>query len=107
MFSAQLISLLGTGMSTIALGLLAARLAGESAGQVLGTALAIKMVVYVFLAPFFSVLFAGFNRRSLLILLDLVRAGLILVLLLVDSVWQIYLLIFLINCMAAAFTPVF
>ena len=51
MFAAQLVALLGTGLATVALGLLAWQLAGEDAGLVLGTALAIKMIAYVMLAP--------------------------------------------------------
>ena len=51
LFAAQVIALLGTGLLTVALGLLAYDLAGEEAGAVLGTALAIKMVAYVGLAP--------------------------------------------------------
>ncbi len=44
LFAAQAIALLGTGLLTVALALLAYRLAGEDAGAVLGTALAIKMM---------------------------------------------------------------
>ncbi len=44
LFLAQVLSLLGTGLATVALGLLAFELAGAEAGAVLGTALAIKMV---------------------------------------------------------------
>ena len=51
LFSAQVIALLGTGLSTVALGLLAFDLAGDRAGAVLGTAFAIKMMAYVALAP--------------------------------------------------------
>src|SRR3546814_2186534 len=51
LFLAQAVALLGTGLATVALGLLAYELAGEDAGVVLGTALAIKMVAYVGTAP--------------------------------------------------------
>ena len=37
----------GTGIMTVALGLLAFKIAGDKAGTVLGTALAIKMIAYV------------------------------------------------------------
>ncbi|MBA2721577.1 MAG: MFS transporter, partial [Methylibium sp.] len=47
LFLAQVIALLGTGLATVALSLLAFDLAGASAGAVLGTALAIKMVAYI------------------------------------------------------------
>ena len=43
LFAAQIVALLGTGLATVALGLLAWQLAGDNAGAVLGTALAIKM----------------------------------------------------------------
>lgn len=48
---AQVIALLGTGLATVALGLLAYDIAGGEAGAVLGTALAIKMVAYIGVAP--------------------------------------------------------
>ena len=43
--------MLGTGLLTVALGLLAYDLAGAAAGAVLGAAYAIKMVAYVGIAP--------------------------------------------------------
>ena len=51
LFLAQVIALVGTGLATVALGLLAFELAGAEAGAVLGTALAIKMIAYVGVAP--------------------------------------------------------
>lgn len=42
LFLAQVVALLGTGLATVALALLAYDLAGDRAGEVLGTALAIK-----------------------------------------------------------------
>jgi len=48
---AQVIALVGTGLATVALGLLAYDLAGADAGKVLGTALAIKMIAYIGVAP--------------------------------------------------------
>lgn len=44
LFSAQMIALLGTGLLTVALGLLAFDIAGSNAGLVLGLALTVKMV---------------------------------------------------------------
>ncbi|MFX8118254.1 MFS transporter, partial [Acinetobacter baumannii] len=54
LFLAQVIALVGTGLATVALGLLAFDLAGENAGTVLGTALAIKMLAYIGVAPIAS-----------------------------------------------------
>jgi hypothetical protein len=51
LFAAQVIALIGTGMMTVAIGLLAFKVAGDKVGAVLGTALAIKMIAYVGVAP--------------------------------------------------------
>jgi hypothetical protein len=45
------VALIGTGLATVAPALLADDLAGTNAGAVLGTALAIKMVIQIILAP--------------------------------------------------------
>jgi len=42
LFLAQVVALLGTGLATVALSLLAYDLAGDKAGPVLGTAMAIR-----------------------------------------------------------------
>ncbi len=104
---AQVVALLGTGLATIALSLLAYDLAGEDAGLVLGTALAIKMLAYVGVAPIAGAFADRVPRRALLISMDVVRAVIALLLPFVDQVWQIYLLIFLLQASSAAFTPVF
>jgi MFS family permease len=107
LFAAQAVALTGTGLATVALGLLAYELAGESAGAVLGTALAIKMVAYVTLAPLVAALAARLPRRAFLVALDLIRAGVVLMLPFVDQVWQIYVLIFFLQAASAGFTPAF
>ncbi len=107
LFAAQAIALLGTGLATVALGLLAFDLAGQDAGVVLGTALAIKMLAYVGVAPVASALAQSLPRRAVLVGLDLVRAAVALGLPFVNQVWQVYGLIFLLQAASAAFTPTF
>jgi len=107
LFAAQLIALIGTGLLTVALGLLAFRIAGDRAGTVLGTALAIKMVAYVMVAPVAGAFTAQLPRRAFLVATDLVRAAIALLLPFVDQVWQIYVLIFVLQSASAAFTPTF
>jgi MFS family permease len=107
LFAAQVVALVGTGLATVALGLLAWQLAGERAGEVLGTALAIKMVAYVTLAPVAAALAERLPRRAFLVALDLVRACVIAFLPFVDQVWQVYALIFLLQAASAGFTPAF
>ncbi|WP_407566657.1 MFS transporter [Streptomyces sp. 184] len=107
LFAAQAIALLGTGLATVALGLLAYDLAGGNASAVLGTALAVKMVAYVGIAPVVGALADRIPRRALLVAADLVRGAVALALPFVTEVWQIYVLIFLLQSASAAFTPTF
>lgn len=107
LFFAQVVALVGTGLMTVALGLLAYQLAGERAGAVLGTALAIKMVAYVGIAPIAGALASYLPRRPFLIAMDLVRASVAIALPFVTQVWQVYVLIFLLQSASAAFTPTF
>ncbi|WP_423459504.1 MFS transporter [Ottowia sp. VDI28] len=107
LFAAQVIALVGTGLATVALGLLAFDLAGQDAGMVLGTALAIKMAAYVLVAPVATALAQGLPRRTTLVALDLVRGFVALLLPFVSQIWQIYLLIFILQAASAAFTPLF
>lgn len=107
LFSAQIVSLLGTGLMTIALGLLAFDLAGPAAGAVLGTAYVIKMVAYVGLSPVLNAALAHMPRKVVLIGADLLRAAIVLALPFVSEVWQIFVLIFVLQTASASFTPVY
>lgn len=107
LFLAQAIALFGTGLMTVGLALLAYDLAGDDAGFVLGTALAIKMVIYVFVSPIAAGFAARLPRKALLVTLDLVRAATALALPFVDAIWQIFLLIAVLQSASAAFTPTF
>ena len=107
LFAAQVIALIGTGLLTVALSLLAYQLAGDQAGAVLGTALAIKMVAYVGIAPIIGGFTGRLPRRAFLVTMDALRAFVALALPFVDQVWQIYVIIFLLQSASAAFTPTF
>ncbi|WP_404816411.1 MFS transporter [Streptomyces thermolineatus] len=107
LFTAQVVALVGTGLATVALGLLAYDIAGAAAGSVLGTALAIKMVAYVTIAPAIGALADRLPRRTLMVGADATRAAIALLLPFVDQVWQVYVLIFLLQAASAAFTPTF
>jgi MFS family permease len=107
LFGAQVVALAGTGLTTVALTLLAYDLAGDDAGAVVGIALALKMVVYVFGAPVIVGLAARVSRRRLLVALDVLRAGAVVGMLFVTEVWHVYALIVLVNACSAGFTPTF
>lgn len=107
LFSAQAVALLGTGLLTVALGLLAFSIAGRDAGVVLGTALTIKMVAYVAVSPVMTALATRWRRKTVLVSADAVRALVAFSLPWVTEAWQIYVLIFALQAASATFTPVF
>lgn len=107
LFAAQVIALAGTGLLTVALGLLAYDIAGRAAGSVLGTALAIKMIAYVFVAPVMSAVTERLPSKAVLVGADAVRAAVAVLLPVVDQVWHVYVLVFVLQAASATFTPAF
>lgn len=107
LFLAQVVALTGTGLATVALALLAYRLEPAQAAGVLGTALAVKMVAYVFVAPVAAALIVRWPRRSVMIGADALRVVVALGLPFVGEVWQVYLLVFVLQAASATFTPTF
>jgi predicted MFS family arabinose efflux permease len=65
------------------------------------------MIAYVGISPIASAVAERLPRRGFLIGLDLLRAVIVLALPFVDQIWQIYLLIFLLQSASASFTPAF
>ena len=64
LFLAQVIALIGTGLITIALALQAYDIAKGEAAQVLGIALAIKMIAYIGVAPIASAFAERLPRKK-------------------------------------------
>ncbi|MEP2030763.1 MAG: MFS transporter [Paracoccaceae bacterium] len=108
LFAAQICSLLGVGLLTVALSLAAYRIGGATTGgQVLGLILALKMMAYVFLAPLAETLLAGKSRKHAMISLDFGRMILLLPMVFATETWQICTLAFVFFVLAAGFTPLF
>ncbi len=107
LFTAHSTALVGSGVSTIALALLAIEIAPERASIVLGTALAIKMIAYVLVAPFASQMVTYVSPRTGLIVLDVVRAAVVVSMPWIAAEWQIYAAIAVISAASALFTPTF
>ncbi|WP_298588529.1 MFS transporter [uncultured Kocuria sp.] len=107
LFTAQVVALLGTGLLTVALGLLAFDLAGARAGAVLGTALAIKMIAYVGVAPVVNAAVARLPVKPVLVGADVLRAAMALCLPVITEVWQVYAVVFVLQAASATFTPAF
>lgn len=107
LFVAQVTSLLGSGLSSVCLALLAYELADSDASVVLSIAFALKMIAYIVLAPIFAVLSQRWSKKKALIILDLIRAMLFGALPFANQVWHVYVLMFAINACSAAFTPLY
>lgn len=107
LFAAQVVALGGTGLMSVALGLLAYDLAGDAAGAVLAIVYTIKMVAYVGLSPIAQALAARLPRKTVLICADLLRAAAALALPFVSEVWHVYGLVFVLQAASATFTPAY
>jgi MFS family permease len=107
LFTAYAMALVGGGVAVVALTLLAYELAGDEAGGVIGTALAIKAATYVLVAPLAAAATARLSKRAVLIAVDLVRAGAILALPFVTALWQLYAAILVFTAASAVATPTY
>lgn len=107
LFGAQVVALLGTGLLTVALSLLAFEVAPTRPGVVVATALSLKMVAYVLVAPIASAAVARMAPRTVLLGANAARGLVALGLPWVDEVWQIYVLIVVLQSASATFTPAF
>ncbi|MFT4215339.1 MAG: MFS transporter [Microbacterium sp.] len=107
LLAAHLVSLLGTGLSTIAIGLVAVTLAGDDAAAVLGTILGIKMVTYLLLSPWAPTIARLGGARRLMIATDVIRAIAALMLPFVGDLTTTYVLILIIQASSALFTPTY
>src|SRR5215210_5524468 len=108
LFAAQVVSLLGSGVTTVALALFAYELTGgKDATVVVGNALMLRILAFLIFSQPAGVLADRVSRKHLLIAMDLGRFALLALFPLVTQVWQIYLLIFVINALTAGFTPTY
>ena len=108
LFGAQIISLLGSGVTTVGLALFAYQLTGGvSAAAVIGNALMLRILAFLLFSQPAGMIADRVSRKKILIAADLVRFGLLALFPFVTAVWQIYALIFAVNAVTAFFTPTF
>jgi NRE family putative nickel resistance protein-like MFS transporter len=107
LFTAQVTSLIGSGVTSVALAAFAYQLAGRDATAVVGTALALRILAFVTLSPVAGVLADRVDRKRMLVAADALRVLLLGTFPFITAVWQIYALIFAINAVTAFFTPTF
>src|SRR5713226_8532163 len=108
LFGAQVISLLGSGVTTVGLAMFAYQLTGgASATAVIGNALTLRILAFLLFSQPAGVIADRASRKKILIAADLIRFGLLALFPFITAVWQIYALIFAINAVTAFFTPTF
>lgn len=107
LFAAQVSSLVATGLLTVALALVAVRLDPAAATAIIGTALTIRIAVYVVVSPLASALLAGRSSRAVLVGADVVRLIVAAALVFATAPWQLYVGIVLLQTASAVFTPTY
>jgi len=108
LFAAQIISLLGSGVTTVALAIFAYQLAGgQSATAIIGNALFLRILAFLLFSQFAGVLADRVSRKKILIATDVLRFGLLALFPFITEIWHIYAMIFAINSVTAFFTPTF
>src|SRR5215210_932997 len=108
LFGAQIVSLLGSGVTTVGLALFAYQFTGgASATTVIGNALMLRILAFLLFSQPAGVIADRVSRKRILIAADLIRFGLLALFPFITAVWQVYALIFAINAVTAFFTPTF
>ena len=106
LYAAQTISQIGDALTWVGLAILAAQLAGPAqAPAVLAAALTLRVTAFVLLSPLAGVLADRVNRRTVLATCDFGRMLILGAMFFVTEIWQIYVLMFLLNALTAFFTP--
>ena len=91
LWSAQVVTSTGDWLGFLAISVVAVRLGAGTPEAAIGIVLAARLVPGVFFSQVAGVLADRWDRRRLMVVCDLARAGILLVVPLVNSVWQLVL----------------
>lgn len=105
LFLAHVVSLVGSGATTVGLALFAHRLTGGPSASVIGNALMLRILAFMIFSQPAGVLADRVDRKVILVLSDVARAALLALLPWASTVWHVYTLVFAINAVTAFFTP--
>jgi MFS family permease len=101
---AQLISSIGDWLSVVAI-ITMVGLKWEATPMEVSLIILCLAVPMALLGPFTGTIADRFNRKSLMIFSDLIRAGLILALAFAESLWTVYTCLFIVGMLSAVFVP--
>jgi len=107
LYISQTISLFGDALTWLGLALLAFELSPDNSATILSIALTIRVSVFVILSPIAGVIADRVNRKNVLVITHLFRLAIVGLLPFVETTWQLYILIGLLNCFNAFFTPTY
>ncbi|MBT2663019.1 MFS transporter [Bacillus sp. ISL-45] len=101
---AQLISSIGDWLSVIAI-ITMVGLKWEASPMEVSFIILCLAVPMALLGPFTGTIADRMNRKAIMIFSDVVRAGLILTLAFADSLWMVYICLFMVGMLSAIFVP--
>jgi NRE family putative nickel resistance protein-like MFS transporter len=107
LYAAQTISLFGDALTWLGLALLAFELAGKDSGVVLSVALTLRVTAFVILSPLAGAIADRLDRKNILIITHIARMAIVGTLPFINTIWQIYVLVFTLNVFNAFFTPTY
>lgn len=107
LYFAQAISLLGDAFTWIGIALLAYEFGGNQSAKILAIALTLRVTAFIIFGSYAGVLADRFNRKKILIITNLVRMVIVFSLAFITNVWELYILIFLLNVFNAFFSPAY
>lgn len=107
LYFAQTISLLGDAFTWVGLALLSFEMGGENSAVILATSLTLRVTAFVIFSPYGGVLADRIDRKKILYTTHILRMVIVGMLAFVTHVWQIYVLIFLLNIFNGIFTPTY
>lgn len=107
LYFAQAVSLLGDAVTWLGIALLAFEFGGDHSAGVLSVALTLRIAAFIIFGPYAGVLADRIDRKKILYTTHFIRMAIVAALPFVQSLWQLYSLIFLLNIFNAFFIPAF
>ena len=107
LYAAQTISLFGDALKWLGLALLAFEVAEKDSGVVLSVALTLRVTAFVILSPLAGAIADRLDRKNILIITHIARMAIVGTLPFINTIWQIYVLVFTLNVFNAFFTPTY
>ncbi|HEX2969876.1 MAG TPA: MFS transporter [Bacteroidales bacterium] len=107
LYIAQGISLLGDSITWLGIALLAYEFSPEGSSGILATALTLRVTAFILFGSYAGIIADSFSRKKIMVITNMFRMFIVISLVFVNSIWQLYILIFLLNIFNAFFSPAY